>query len=94
MISCVSSETPKGKSQYCPRRNGFFAHPDPAICDVFFNCNDGEHVEIKCTVGLHFDEYSGTCVWPDSANREGCNVDKSKQLHYYKTPNFPDLISL
>lgn len=32
----------------------------------------GNAIENTCTAGLHFDEYSGTCVWPDSANREGC----------------------
>lgn len=58
---------PKGK---CPRRNGFFSHPEPHVCNIFYNCIDGEAVEIICTTGLHFDEYSGTCVWPDSAGRQ------------------------
>ncbi|KAG5884574.1 hypothetical protein JTB14_015415 [Gonioctena quinquepunctata] len=62
---------PKG---VCPRQNGFFAHEDPAVCDKFYNCIHGEHIEITCTVGLHFDEFSGTCVWPDAAGRKGCNA--------------------
>ncbi|XP_060526168.1 protein obstructor-E-like isoform X2 [Cylas formicarius] len=56
----------------CPRRNGFFAHEDPTVCNKFYNCIEGEYTEITCTNGLHFDEYSGTCVWPDSAGRQGC----------------------
>lgn len=35
---------------------------------------------MKCTVGLHFDEESGTCVWPDTAKREGCDNPESKSL--------------
>lgn len=61
---------PPQPTKKCPRRNGFFAHPDPTVCNVFYNCIDGEAIEITCTTGLHFDEYSGTCVWPDSAGRE------------------------
>ena len=75
----LSLEPPKS-NRLCPRKNGFFAHPDAGICDVFFNCIDGEAIEIKCTSGLHFDEYTGTCVWPDSANREGCNAVNSKTV--------------
>lgn len=74
-LSCPA-ETPKGNAN-CPRRNGFFAHPDPAVCNKFYNCIDGDFTELPCTNGLHFDEYSGTCVWPDTAQRQGC-VDKSK----------------
>lgn len=61
---------PPQPTKKCPRRNGFFAHPEPSVCNVFYNCIDGEAIEITCTTGLHFDEYSGTCVWPDSAGRE------------------------
>lgn len=61
---------PPQPTKKCPRRNGFFAHPDPSVCNIFYNCIDGEAIEITCTTGLHFDEYSGTCVWPDSAGRE------------------------
>lgn len=68
----IISEQPRSNS-LCPRRNGFFAHPDPAVCNVFYNCIEGEANEITCTAGLHFDEYSGTCVWPNDAGRQGCN---------------------
>lgn len=71
-------EAPKGTNEKCPRKNGFFAHPNSNICDVFFNCIDGDAIEIKCTTGLHFDEYTGTCVWPDSAGRVGCKTAAGK----------------
>lgn len=67
--SSIISEPPQPNKK-CPRKNGFFPHPDNSICDVFYNCIDGESVEITCTTGLHFDEYSGICVWPDNANRQ------------------------
>lgn len=68
-IFSIFTEPPQ-PTKKCPRRNGFFAHPDPSVCNIFYNCIDGEAIEITCTTGLHFDEYSGTCVWPDSAGRE------------------------
>lgn len=71
---------PAKSTKLCPRRNGFFAHPDSSICDIFYNCIEGDALEMKCTVGLHFDEYSGTCVWPDTAKREGCGIVESKLI--------------
>ncbi|XP_030749005.1 protein obstructor-E-like [Sitophilus oryzae] len=65
----LQAPQPKGP---CPRRNGFFAHEDLTVCNKFYNCIEGDYTEITCTNGLHFDEYSGTCVWPDSAGRQGC----------------------
>lgn len=73
---------PPQPTKKCPRRNGFFAHPDPTVCNVFYNCIDGEAIEITCTTGLHFDEYSGTCVWPDSAGREVRKLEK--ELFYLR----------
>ncbi|KAF2883114.1 hypothetical protein ILUMI_23055 [Ignelater luminosus] len=71
---------PAQPSRLCPRRNGFFAHPEPSVCNIFFNCIEGDHTEIRCTAGLHFDEYSGTCVWPQSAGRQGCDDTTTKKL--------------
>lgn len=45
---------------------------------------------MKCTVGLHFDENSGNCVWPDTAKREGCDEGPSKFL---KKQNFTKNLS-
>ncbi|XP_046609393.1 protein obstructor-E-like [Neodiprion virginianus] len=77
---------PPQPSKNCPRRNGFFAHPDPSVCDVFYNCIDGESIKIPCTTGLHFDEYTGTCVWPDSAGRQGCGKVGNKLADGFECP--------
>ncbi|XP_044730340.1 protein obstructor-E-like [Chrysoperla carnea] len=69
----IELQPPKGNA-LCPRRNGFFAHPDESVCNIFYNCIEGEATEVVCTAGLHFDEYSGTCVWPDTAARQGCGT--------------------
>lgn len=73
-------QSPKSTNEKCPRKHGFFAHPDPQVCNVFYNCIDGDAIEITCTNGLHFDEFSGTCVWPLSANREGCKSAEGKTM--------------
>ncbi|XP_067009763.2 protein obstructor-E isoform X2 [Anabrus simplex] len=78
-------QPPKGNAN-CPRRNGFFAHPNPAVCDTFFNCIEGEYTEIKCTAGLHFDEYQGICVWPDTAQRQGCGAPEKKLKDGFECP--------
>ncbi|KAL1455388.1 hypothetical protein WDU94_009486, partial [Cyamophila willieti] len=36
--------------------------------------------KIICPTGLHFDEYSGTCVWPESAGRIGCGEPEGMTL--------------
>lgn len=77
LLAVLSTEEPKS-TKYCPRKNGFFAHPEASVCNIFYNCIDGDALEMKCTVGLHFDEYSGTCVWPDTAKREGCGDPESE----------------
>uniref|UniRef100_A0A2A4JQJ5 Chitin-binding type-2 domain-containing protein n=1 Tax=Heliothis virescens TaxID=7102 RepID=A0A2A4JQJ5_HELVI len=77
---------PAKPNSQCPRRNGFFAHPDPSVCNIFFNCIEGEATEVKCTAGLHFDEYSGTCVWPDSAGRQGCQEQEKKTKDGFQCP--------
>ncbi|XP_004518792.1 protein obstructor-E [Ceratitis capitata] len=73
-------------SKFCPRKNGFFAHPDSSVCNIFYNCIDGDALETKCTVGLHFDEFGGTCVWPDTAKREGCGAAQKKSPSGFVCP--------
>merc|ERR1711878_94894 len=29
-------QPPQGKTDFCPRLNGFYAHPDPGVCHIFF----------------------------------------------------------
>ncbi|CAB3257229.1 unnamed protein product [Arctia plantaginis] len=77
---------PAKANTQCPRRNGFFAHPDPSVCNIFYNCIEGEPVEVKCTAGLHFDEYSGTCVWPDTVGRQGCQAQDKKTKDGFECP--------
>lgn len=76
-IFVVFAEDAQGKGN-CPRKNGSFAHPDPTICDIFYNCENGNANEVKCTGGLHFNEYTGNCEWPNSAGREGCATAAQK----------------
>jgi len=77
---------PPKSTKFCPRKNGFFAHPDESVCDIFYNCIEGDALEMKCTVGLHFDEFSGTCVWPDTAKREGCETPLKKSPSGFSCP--------
>ncbi|XP_054271048.1 protein obstructor-E-like isoform X2 [Macrosteles quadrilineatus] len=72
-------QDPQG-THLCPRRNGYFAHPDETVCNIFYNCIEGESTEITCPSGLHFDEYSGTCVWPASAGRQNCGEADTMKL--------------
>lgn len=67
-------QPPKGTNKNCPRKNGAFVHPNPAICDVYYNCIDDDPKEMRCITGLHFDEKSGNCVWPNTIDREGCKT--------------------
>lgn len=72
------SENPQ-PSYLCPRRNGYFAHPEERVCNIFYNCIEGEGTEIVCPNGLHFDEFAGSCAWPATAGRTGCGEsDDSK----------------
>ena len=78
-ISCMftisSSEPPKGPSDLCPRLNGFYSHPDPGVCHIFYACVNGDAEEYTCSSGLWFDEYSGVCNWPEVTDRKECKAD-------------------
>merc|ERR1711953_1560869 len=58
-------QVPKGTSDLCPRLNGFYAHPDPAVCTKFYSCVEGDAEEYTCSPGLWFDDYKGVCNWPE-----------------------------
>nr|CAD7613865.1 unnamed protein product [Timema genevievae] len=81
----IELQPPQGNNN-CPRKNGFFSHPDPSNCHVFYNCIGGEYTEIACTSGLHFDEYQGICVWPDTAGRTGCGKTEDKLKDGFECP--------
>jgi len=76
------AENPQS-SYLCPRRNGYFAHPDEKVCNIFYNCIEGDGTEIVCPNGLHFDEYAGSCAWPATAGRTGCNESDDSKTHTF-----------
>jgi len=67
-------QNPQGPSDLCPRLNGFYSHPDPAVCHIFYACLDGQAEEYTCSSGLWFDEYSGVCNWPEVTDRTECKA--------------------
>ena len=69
------TEPPQGPSDLCPRLNGFYSHPDPSVCHIFYTCSNGQAQENTCTPGLWFDEYTGVCNWPDNTDRQDCKAD-------------------
>ena len=71
----IPAEQPKGPSDLCPRLNGFYSHPDPAVCHIFYACVDGQAEEYTCSSGLWFDEYSGVCNWPETTDRKECKAE-------------------
>jgi hypothetical protein len=68
-------QPPLGQTDFCPRLNGFYAHPDPGVCHIFFACVDGLAEEYTCSSGLWFDEYTGVCNWPETTDRTDCKAD-------------------
>merc|ERR1712244_27314 len=68
-------QPPKGPSDLCPRLNGFYSHPDPSVCHIFYACVDGQAEEYTCSSGLWFDEYSGVCNWPETTDRTECKAE-------------------
>jgi len=80
VVSCGKDrvmQEPTYPSEFCPRRHGTFKHPDPTVCDIYYSCTHGNHVEYSCESGLHFDQKRGKCNWAAEAQRQGC-VDQPK----------------
>lgn len=67
-------QTSNNPSDECPRKNGFFAHPDRTVCNIFYNCIDGKANEMKCMRNTFFDQESAKCVGSDSIELEGCKL--------------------
>jgi len=63
----------------CPRANGYYAHEDSKICDIFYQCNNGKVSKLKCQDGLAFDPELSACQW--AAKVPGCEhfADKLPQ---------------
>ena len=74
------AEPPKGPSDLCPRLNGFYAHPDPNVCNIFYACVEGTAEEYTCSPGLWFDEFRGVCNWPTETERTSCSAGNNLQI--------------
>ncbi|KAK7014053.1 chitin binding, partial [Halocaridina rubra] len=66
-------QEPTFTSEQCPRKNGIFADPDPTVCNRFYTCINGHATPTDCSAGLHFDETTGNCAWPESSGRTNCS---------------------
>jgi len=75
------TETPQ-PTTHCPRMNGYFAHENPKICDKFYFCVDGKFNMITCPTGLVYNEKTGTCSWPDEAQKKGCSSEGTFDFNY------------
>lgn len=64
----------------CPRANGYFRHPDPEVCDKFYNCVDGHFHELPCPPGLIYDDTSSTCTWIQNSKRDCKNPKRGKSI--------------
>ncbi|XP_055615024.1 protein obstructor-E-like [Toxorhynchites rutilus septentrionalis] len=71
---------PPKPSGVCLRQNGFFPHPDPTNCTIFYSCVEGRETEMTCAAGLHFDSATGTCNWAETAGRTNCRSNANKKL--------------
>jgi hypothetical protein len=79
-------QPPKGHSSRCPRLNGFYSHPNPGVCNIFYACVDGTAEEYTCKSGLWFDEYSGVCNWPEVTDRKDCKNDAPDTINGFTCP--------
>ncbi|XP_075168324.1 acidic mammalian chitinase-like [Haematobia irritans] len=61
-----TSTTTKSPSSLDCERDGFFVHP--IDCTRYYRCVTGIRYDFICPAGLHFDEHSSNCVWPDESN--------------------------
>merc|ERR1739844_665609 len=79
-------QEPQGTNDLCPRLNGFYAHPEPTVCNVFYACVDGVAEEYTCSPGLYFDEYKGVCNWPVDSERTNCKADHQETESGFSCP--------
>jgi hypothetical protein len=74
-VSLITVTEEPQPSLHCRRKNGYFAHEDPHICDKFYYCVDGKFNMISCPDGLVYNERTGSCTWPDEAKKKGCSSE-------------------
>jgi len=56
----------------CPRLNGYFNPEDPALCDEYTTCVDGNPTPGKCSTGVVWSPSILACTRPDQAKRPEC----------------------
>merc|ERR1712212_1308703 len=71
----------------CPRQNGAFTHEDPSNCREYYWCINGLATLMKCSPGLHFDEFRGQCHWAHEGFREGCVEKRTVLADGFTCPN-------
>ena len=86
-------QPPKGSNNQCPRLNGFYAHPDPYVCNVFYACVEGVAKEYTCDPGMWFDEFSGICTWPIETKRSNCGTEHENEGNGFSCPDSTPNIS-
>jgi hypothetical protein len=79
-------QTPQGPNDLCPRLNGFYAHPNPGVCVIFYACVEGVAEEYTCSPGLWFDEYRGVCNWPAETERTQCSAERQALASGFQCP--------
>lgn len=84
-------QAPKGPNDLCPRLNGFYAHPDEGVCNIFFACVEGVAEEYTCSPGLWFDEYEGVCNWPGETDRKKCRTENEALESGFQCPASPEV---
>ncbi|KAJ8704684.1 hypothetical protein PYW07_011872 [Mythimna separata] len=67
--------------------------PHESECGIYYACNQGELIEMKCSPGLHFSPSQQTCTWPFEAGCESQKVaynvilDQEVQEEWEALPN-------
>ncbi|KAJ8704687.1 hypothetical protein PYW07_011875 [Mythimna separata] len=67
--------------------------PHESECGIYYACNQGELIEMKCPAGLHFSPSEQTCTWPFQAGCESQKVaynvilDQEVQEEWEALPN-------
>jgi len=74
----------------CPRLNGYFNPEDPAKCDEYTTCVDGQATPGKCSTGVVWSPSILACTRPDQSKRPECvaavfrefDCPKSRKLRF------------
>nr|AGN29570.1 peritrophins 3-A1 precursor [Acartia pacifica] len=85
-IDCLGSgrtllQEPQAQGN-CQRLNGKWAVA--GTCDEYIDCTSGVERKVTCQNHLVFDDATGDCEHPDTANRAGCTAE---ELYGFECPN-------